>query len=146
MDLKYPEGFDLCWVAFDQRDQLAAFITAAQGPIPVAALSEEGFSNYSFEDEILAMPVNANEISSSIKSFRKLSERGFYVFDWKDISRPRAVCSKKYELAAKPRTVVNLKILPPILAYFASKTRLPIDFASTTSVDIVNIVQCKLVT
>jgi len=114
----YPYDFDIVWVCADLRGSLAAFVTAGRGPVPEIILSEWGEGIGEIESVILNMvkSLEASIIGSYLDetSFRDLSERGLYVYDWSDIHRSISQYSKKYEKVALPQKALFLSDVDPL--------------------------------
>ena len=100
---------DWTWVGQDRNGLLASFTTAGEGPAPGSlfnvAKREEIFS---IEDEILKLPeitsavLNPKVNYPNVGSYLKLSQRGFFSFDWSDVHKQTIDKKHTYELISKP--------------------------------------------
>lgn len=121
--MEYPTQIDCTWLTTDADGRLAAMITAGEGPIPAAVL-ESGIDVVGIEGRLLDLPVVGDAIAvadaPNPSSFVDLSRRGFFVYDWTDVHRPRAEASGAYELVASPSVVINRGDLPASLHEFLS--------------------------
>jgi hypothetical protein len=112
----YPTGFDCIWLASDKSGNLAAFVTAGLGPIPITIANDDSQSIEDLETRLMEWP----EISDAIlltkvkrpDDFVNMSRRGLFVFDWTDIHRTRKEAIEAYELVAKPSTPLHTEQLP----------------------------------
>jgi hypothetical protein len=124
----YPDGYDVVWLASDRLGQLAAFITAGVGPIPIWALDYPELSILDIEDSICGLPKSSGAVltisAPRPDSFLELAERGLFVYDWHDVHRIRIERSGMYELAAFPRVPLLMDALPVSLKIIAKSIQL----------------------
>lgn len=125
----YPVGLDCVWLAVDGHDQLAAFITAGEGPIPEEILCYPNIGVEDVEATLLTLPkVGAAELRVTVPrpdDFLELAERGLFVYDWTDVHRKNHDRIRSYELVALPRsTCLKLAQLSPDLKGLASCGRI----------------------
>jgi hypothetical protein len=124
--MDYPQQIDLAWLAVDENGRLATMITGGEGPIPAHVLANDDDDVFGVEQALLGLPVvGAASIHVQVpnpSSFKALSERGLFVYDWTDIHRSQGAVSA-YELVASPAVGLGLADLPSDLRRLAS----PID-------------------
>lgn len=115
--MDYPKQIDCVWLASDVAGQLAAMITAGEGPIPAEVL--KGGYLLEIEEWLLQLrTVGQAKLIASVpdpESFVSLSERGFFVYDWTDVHRSSAQCRGEYELVCSPETLLLRDALPAAL-------------------------------
>lgn len=113
----YPFGLDLVWVGRDQDNRPAAFITAGSGQVPKDMLNDNGEPLFDVEGAILDLPKASNVILHvevpRPDDFIAMAERGFFVFDWRDIHRTTKEESGCYELVATPLQPITIASLAP---------------------------------
>lgn len=111
-------GLDLVWLGVDAKGQLAAFVTAGEGPIPDSAL-EHALTEPGVESQLLDLPLSsADELlidAPNPASFIALSQRGLFVFDWQDAHRTLRESTQRYELVCRPSQPLSASELPPPL-------------------------------
>ena len=139
----YPRGADCVWLASDQNGHVAAFVTAAAGPIPTAVLQT-------------TLPVEQSEIlvCSSPRtttarllisvprpdSFVDLAERGLFVYDWHEYGRSTGV----YEAVATPNDPVCFGSLTGELAKISQVVTFgSVSFMDARVVDVRAYAQCS---
>ena len=139
----YPRGADCVWLASDQNGHVAAFVTAAAGPIPTAVLQT-------------TLPVEQSEIlvCSSPRtttarllisvprpdSFVDLAERGLFVYDWHEYGRSTGV----YEVVATPNDPVCFGSLTGELAKISQVVTFgSVSFMDARVVDVRAYAQCS---
>lgn len=102
----YPAGFDFVWIGRDEKGRLAAFVTAGGGQIPKSLLGKSGEMLCDIERAILDLPkVSGVKLHVEVPrpdDFIAMAERGFFVFDWRDVHRATKEESGCYELVATP--------------------------------------------
>lgn len=107
---KYPQGYDLTWIARDEAGRLAAFITAGEAPIPLCVLSAGEAELLTTESKALELPLTgAAKLHVNVPrpdDFIALAQRGLFVFDWRDAHRALKDRSGEYELVASPSVPV----------------------------------------
>jgi hypothetical protein len=113
--MDYSTQIDCAWLATDAYGRFAAMITAGEGPIPAVVL-ESSFDITTIEETLLTMPIVGNAMLfvdvPNPSSFIELSRRGLFVYDWKDVHRPRSQERGTYELVASPSVAIKLNDLP----------------------------------
>ena len=118
----YPEGLDCIWLAYDSAGNVGAFITAGIGPLPAQSLSADLDIELA-EEEILSLPERgAATLQVQVKrpeGYLNLACRGFYVYDWTDISRVAKAEINAYELVAVPDAPLVKQELPQVLQSYA---------------------------
>ena len=129
----YPSGIDCIWIAVDQSGMLGAFITAGEGGIPLNAIHSTIINFIELEEKILQLPISSlTHLTISVPSphdFISITERGFFVYDWKD--------KNGYELVCIPKTPLNLKQLPnQYMTYLQTLKLKHALFQSTTTINI----------
>lgn len=113
--MDYPHQTDCVWLATNSSGQLAAMITAGEGPIPGSVLAHD-FDLMDIESVLLDLPVigEARLIDQvpDPSSFLALSRRGLFVYDWTDLHRTHAEAVRAYELVSVPSIQASLRTLP----------------------------------
>lgn len=121
--MENPTQIDCAWLTTDADGRLAAMITAGEGPVPAAVL-ESGIDVIGIEGRLLNLPVVGDAMAvadvPNPSSFVDLSRRGFFVYDWTDVHRPRAQALGAYELVASPSIFIKREDLPADLREFPS--------------------------
>jgi hypothetical protein len=83
----YPDGYDVVWLASDRLGQLAAFITAGVGPIPIWALDYPELSILDIEDSICGLPKSSNSLERIFSEInRSLWKKAFHVNSGKSLA------------------------------------------------------------
>ena len=122
MQQAYPSGVDCAWLASDRNGHLGTFITAGSAPIPIEALNAD-FAVVDLEDALCKLPpVSGVQLLVSVPrpdSYRKLAERGFYVYDWMDVHQPATDATGAYQPVAIPIDPIGFDTLPTELAALA---------------------------
>jgi hypothetical protein len=112
---EYPAQVDCVWLASDRVGQMAAFITAGEGPIPRVLLDHDEFDIEAIEPLIIDLPrVGGVQLLVSVPrpdDFIAMAERGIFVYDWTDIHRASDFL-RAYELVAIPLSPINETVLP----------------------------------
>lgn len=123
----YPDQLDWVWLASDKSGQVAAFVTAGSGPIPVQVLN----SDLPDEDpeKAISQLLLRSEVTLLVSlpdptSFVAMAERGFFVYDWSDIHRSKHKSINAYEQMAIPRNPIFAHQLPKQLAQLVNEVRL----------------------
>jgi hypothetical protein len=135
----YPKNIDFVWLAVDRDNDVAAFITAGRGPIPVNFLDVEDYNIFDVEQRLDRLP-RLSEVRLLVElprpdDFINISQRGIFVYDWRDVHRTIREEIRKYELIAAP--LRPIKELPDDLAGLAARSRLAkIGFANENTVDV----------
>ncbi|MFI4954839.1 MAG: hypothetical protein ACHP9Y_02890 [Gammaproteobacteria bacterium] len=123
----YPDGIDCVWLACDHNGHLAAFTTAGVGPIPIDALTSSLINVEDVEEAVCQMPkVSQAHLLVQMKrpdDFVDMAERGFFVYDWRDIHRTTGESSNRYELIATPLNPISYDVLPASLAQLVAGIR-----------------------
>ncbi|TRC72293.1 hypothetical protein FJV83_00920 [Mesorhizobium sp. WSM4307] len=120
----YPIGIDCVWIASDAVGDLGAFTTAGAGPIPLRVLDNDWLPITDIEEAICKLPlISTGKMLIPIKrpdDFVAMAARGFFVYDWQDISRTNARKMGKYEKIASPSKPLNREFLHDELRLIAS--------------------------
>ena len=131
-DKTYPADIDCMWLAIDQNGQLAVFLTAGFGPVPMIALTQVHSESTNVERLVQDMDeIGEAHLLVTVPipdDFIDLARRGFFVFDWTDIHRTNRQKIDRYELVAVPNEPGKLGALPPELALLVQ----PVKFAGIT--------------
>ena len=102
---------DVVWLAADEIGKLAAMITAGAGPIPMAVL-RGSVDVLLLEESLLQLPIRSRAVLRTDvpdpTSYRELSERGLFVYDWTDVHLPSSMAKQAYELVAEPSEALML--------------------------------------
>lgn len=149
MTLKYPDGIDCVWIASDQHGHLGAFVTAGIGPIPISILSDETISIDEVESAICDLPLISDAyLLVQMKrpdDFIAMAQRGFFVYDWRDVHRTTDESTSLYELISRPQTPINLGSLPKQLREIAAKASLGnLDFNQAQSLNVSSKTKCLI--
>jgi len=106
---EYPSGSDVEWVAVDRAGRVGVFTTGGTGPIPRAYLQSQGAFEL-IHDALWAMPERTqSEMLVHVPrpdDFEAFARRGFFAFDWADVSRV-SEASGLYEAQARPAVAVE---------------------------------------
>lgn len=120
----HSDGIDLVWLAVDEAGQLAAMVTGGAGPIPARVLANPDDEVFAVELGLLALPViGAASVHVQVpnpQSFKALSERGLFVYDWTDTHRSLANSVSAYELVASPSAGLSHGDLPTDIRHLAA--------------------------
>lgn len=112
--MDYPDQIDVVWLASDSAGQLAAMVTAGEGPIPATVLAVS--SCIANEEALLSLPVLGEALLKvrlpDPTSFAELSRRGLFVYDWTDVHRTNACALESYELMCSPTVRLSREDLP----------------------------------
>jgi hypothetical protein len=122
--MDYPHEIDLVWLAFDDTGRLAAMTTGGTGPVPAKVLASGDDDVFALEEALLGLPsISAASVhvqAPDPRSFKALSERGLFVYDWTDVHRSLANAGGAYEIVASPSLVLSLSDLPNDLRRLAA--------------------------
>lgn len=122
--MDYPRDIDLVWLAVDEVGGLAAMVTGGAGPIPLQALAHDDEEILGVEQALLDLPstgfASVHVQVPNPQSFKALSERGLFVYDWTDVHRSLGDSIDAYELVASPSVRLGLGDLPDDLRRLAS--------------------------
>ncbi len=143
----YPKGIDCVWLASDRDGCVGVFVTGGEGPIPLSVLQSVYFDIDQIECEVLTLPKTHSSLnlnaSDEYKSFIEIAERGFFVFDWRDLHRSKVKCTNAYEMVAIPTIPLMLDSLPDSLSWVASEARFAkISFRETEKLEITALIPC----
>jgi hypothetical protein len=134
------------WLASDRNGHVGAFVTAGWGPIPVRALTFEHDFVEDVESLVNELPRISTAqflIADNVSSFTAMSERGFFVYDWRDVHRSLRECTRKYEPVAVPASPIRTADLPdPLIGVATSVTLSDVAFADRQALDISSLVKC----
>ena len=134
--MEYPNDVDLAWLAVDETGRLAAMITGGCGPIPAQVLTNDDEDVLGVERALLALPsIGAASVHVQVpdpQSFKALSERGLFVYDWTDVHRTLAASIGAYELVASPSVGLGFADLPIGLRHLAAPVDRGVLFGAST--------------
>lgn len=128
----YPDGIDCTWLGVDEFGAVAAFVTAGEGEIPSALLTDAVVDVREIEAMLFALPV-VGDVTLHVSvprpdDFLDMACRGLYVYDWSN---------GQYALVAEPRNAIHysglnreLKLMAG-LAVFKS-----VDFSRQTTLSV----------
>ena len=145
---EYPDGLDCIWLAVDGNGHLGAFVTGGAGPIPTSALSESSFPIEDVEAEVCGLP-NISEARLLVPmkrpdDFIEMAQRGFFVYDWRDVHRTLHESKHAYELIAVPLTPLRVNELPDHIWKLATTATLPgLAFVEELALDVEAVLQCR---
>ncbi|WP_363796411.1 hypothetical protein ABU614_13530 [Lysobacter firmicutimachus] len=130
----YPAGVDLVWAARDKYGRLAALVTAGEGPVPKEIIGDDGLPDCDLEAEILRLPVASKALLHvqvpRPDDFIAMAERGFFVYDWRDVNRTATEASNCYELVASPTQAVSWSFLDVSLSRLGAVQLVEYDFSN----------------
>ena len=141
-----PSSYDLVWLAVDAANQVAAFVTAGPGPIPLNILDPDLLDDV--EERILDLPVVSrvripSGSDDGLGSFVALAQRGIFVYDWTDVHGTRVEDLHAYELVAAPTDPITVANLPHALTRIAAANQLSGErFAAANTLDVCRFVRC----
>jgi len=143
----YPDGIDCVWIASDRNGNLGAFVTGGVGPIPVLVLNSEWATVENVEEVVCQLPkVSEVRLLVSMKrpdDFIAMAERGFFVYDWRDVHRTARESTYTYELIAVPLNPIGSNKLPMPLAGLVTEVRLDeVVFTEAASLDVSVQIEC----
>jgi hypothetical protein len=143
----YPEGIDCVWVAVDRVGYLAIFVTAGQGPIPKVALDTDAIAIESIEEYIYTLPKisNAKLLIAMPRpdDFIAMAERGFFVYDWRDMHRSEIDYKNCYELIAIPESPLIMRNMIPDTSVLLTNIRLnKTAYVDSQKIDIPALIEC----
>jgi len=146
-DSKYPSGVDCVWLASDRDRNLGAFVTGGSGPIPLRVLNGELVRIEDIEGRMFDLPsVSNSRLLVSMKKaddFIALAERGFFVYDWRDVHRTLKDSTFSYELIAIPLNPTRVDALPdPLLGLARDVIFNNTRFANQLALDVRNQFEC----
>jgi hypothetical protein len=114
--MDYPWQIDLAWLAVDEDGRLGVMTTGGGGPIPAQVLSNNDDDIFGVEEALLRLPlIGTASVHVQVPdpmSFKALSERGLFVYDWSDVHRSLGSSVGAYELVASPSLGLGLVDLP----------------------------------
>lgn len=148
IDHVYPDGVDCVWVASDRNGNLGAFVTGGVGPIPLQVLTDELVSIEDIEERLCELPkVSDLRLLVSMKrpdDFICIAERGFFVYDWRDVHRTSHESTHVYEPIAVPLNPISVDALPEPLHSLAASLRFGnVAFVDETTIDVRAHVECR---
>ncbi|MBS0372852.1 MAG: hypothetical protein JSS57_27060 [Proteobacteria bacterium] len=111
---EYPDGLDCVWLATDRNGHLGAFVTGGSGPIPVSATSDSSFPIEDIEAAVCELPqISETRLLVQMRRpdyFIDIAQRGFFVYDWRDVYEPVAVPLNPITLDALPESIRRLAV------------------------------------
>jgi hypothetical protein len=120
----YPDDYDILWIAADEADKVAVFLSAGRGPIPRTLL--EDYDLLEIDNGFMDLPSVSRGISTSATEFsdhfQTLSSKGAYFYDWSDVHRTTGFL-RAYERLATPPNPIVIDKLPDLLKKAASVVR-----------------------
>lgn len=108
MGIEFHSGLELDWIGLDQNRKIGLFSSAGLGPVPASFVNELTDAEY---DRLMDLIMNLPEIgisrspsggAVSCDFFRRIGNRGLFVYDFQDIHRESIRESGVYELQAIP--------------------------------------------
>lgn len=139
----YPSGIDIAWIAVDEDNEVAVFITAGSGPIPKVLISQNDLDE--MEDRILMLPpCSPVDLLVSVprpQGFADLAARGLYIYDWQEPARAAGAVGQ-YELVARPHVPVNQEQFDQAIGHRSNCRLTGLCFARASSVDVASRVEC----
>ena len=145
---QYPWGIDCYWIASDAQGDVAVFITAGSGPIPIMALNHEGVSISEVGDLIDELPIVSVvkllvDNIASMDSYISLSGLGLYVYDWTDVHSSKSFETGAYEAITRPANPIQVDALAHKLQTAAEKIAFPtLTFSSSNQIDARKYFEC----
>ena len=144
---EYPNGVDCVWVASDCNGNVGAFVTGGLGPIPLMALNCEFVPVVDIEEIVCKLPkISDSHLLVSIKrpdDFIAMAERGFFVYDWRDIHRTTLESTHAYEPIAVPVSPILVDALSEPLHLCANNLRFrSVAFVDGQPLDVCVFVEC----
>ena len=138
---RYPSQIDCIWIASGSTGQVAAFITAGEGPIPIDAFRSDLMDIPDIEPKLAELPtISKVHLLGTVPRpdrYLELAGRGFYVFDWTLKYRVSDAKFGSYQLVAVPETPTNLGVLPAELASVAAAIQFTAsDFAKVRHINV----------
>lgn len=113
---EYPDGLDCVWLAADKNGHLGVFVTGGVGPIPMSALTTSSFPIEDVEAAVCELPqVSEARLLVQMKrpdDFIEMAQRGFFVYDWRDVHRTAHEATHAYESIAVPLSPIAIDALP----------------------------------
>lgn len=142
-NLGYPNGVDCVWIAPDSAGNVAAFVTAGVGPVPVVLIRSKSIPLEEIENKIMELPVisSANIIVNVPRpdDFIDLASRGFFVYDWRDAHRSIISSGGLYEIVATPNLPLKLKDVRGDFLTFLNQFKIDwLDYSKSPSVNIID--------
>jgi hypothetical protein len=142
---RYPDDFDLAWLASDRDGRVAAFVTGGAGPIPRKAFEPGRIPVEDLEERIHALPRSSGaRVLVDIPrpdGFVALAKLGLYVYDWSDAHRTSALV-RAYEPVAIPLRPVRLDAIGEELAALFRGISLDLAFSDGGLVDVAAQLPC----
>ncbi|QDQ28068.1 hypothetical protein FNU76_17910 [Chitinimonas arctica] len=143
----YPDGLDCVWLASDRNGHLGAFVTGGIGPIPVSVLGTTLLAIEEIEGVVCELPpISEVRLLVQMKrpfDFIAMAQRGFFVYDWRDVHRTVHELTHSYEAIAFPSNPITMEMLPEPLRAVAGETLLPmLAFVDETALDIMDKLDC----
>lgn len=141
-NLGYPFGQDFFWICSDRSNNVAAFATAGEGPIPTAILEIENFLEIGDALARLPMLEPERKYNPQTRDFDSLARRGIFAFDWSDAHRMSDFLNG-YELISQPKICLKADDLPKDLQVVTSIISLnSLEFSESKIVPISSYFQC----
>lgn len=141
---KYPAQTECVWIGCDQARNVAAFITAGEGPIPVKALTAK-VPVLDIEQMVLDIPVTSGATSpgdapSHSGFYVALAKRGFFVYDWTDV--PTTHATGRYQRVAIPTLPITVESLRVEVRDVAGPVCVTASFALSPEIDVTTSQEC----
>ncbi|RTL43030.1 MAG: hypothetical protein EKK49_00540 [Rhodocyclaceae bacterium] len=144
---EYPDGLDCVWLATDRNGHLGAFVTGGSGPIPVSATSDSSFPIEDIEAAVCELPqISETRLLVQMKrpdDFIDIAQRGFFVYDWRDVHRTTHDSTHVYEPVAVPLNPITLDALPESIRRLAVDATLRDSaFVEEQALDVMAMLEC----
>jgi hypothetical protein len=148
IDRAYPNGIDCVWLASDTNGNLGAFVTGGVGPIPLQALNYESIGVEELEEYLHELPqISAARLLITVPrpdDFVAMAERGFFVYDWRDVHRIAKEFTHTYEQVAVPLSPIFLDNLPESISGLISEIEFRnVRFADAKRIDVRIHMDCR---
>lgn len=127
---------DVEWFATDSAGNLAAFVTAGLGPVPLCVFEQE-LSLIGLHTRVDALPAISttepvDRAQGTNPSFVRLAAKGFFVYDWNH-ARGRYCANLPYRLTTRPRSPLKISgstfngLLPELTVRFSDATGIVVE-------------------
>lgn len=137
-----PHHYMFCsavlWLGVDRRGCVAGFVTEYDGPVAHAAAAAGPIELEETWERVLRLPAGRpcefRPLTRDHEELVGLVERGLYAYEW---TEERAKAGENaFVLVASPVAPVRVDELPEGLAWAARAAELPIEFATTTRLEV----------
>jgi hypothetical protein len=145
-DPRYPDDFDLAWLASDREGHVAAFVTGGAGPIPRKAFEPGRVPVEDLEERVHNLPRSSGARVlvdfPSTHSIVALAELGLYVYDWSDAHRTSPELVGAYQPVGVPTRPIGLDAIGEELAALFRGISLDLAFADGSLLDVAKHLPC----